>query len=282
MTVLRFLRADVRESARVLAPVVLIAFVLFIGIDAVLWLKCVRFIQMGKDATAPTFGDCFAALYGGALNSALNDNERISLPMSWVAVMAVVLYAPLSYPYSNLMGFGKQLIVQGNSRWQWWVAKCLWVALCTGAMALIALLSAFLVSSLAGGELTLRVQDNLPGLLGLNGRAFLEETAPIGSFVVQVEMCLLSLCLAQLALSLVLRPLPAFVLVIGMVSLSIFYSGFPFVGELCMWARTSLAVPVSVNPLVGIGTSAVLAAASVALGGLYFSKMDILDKELVA
>lgn len=282
MTVLRFLKADLRESGRALLPVLLFAFVLFASIDVMLWLKSARFIQMGKEATAPTFGDCFAALFGGSLDSTLNDGERVSLPMSWVAVMATALYVPLSYPYSNLMGFGKQLLVQSQSRWQWWISKCLWVALCAAAVVLTALLAAFLLSFAAGGEPKLGVQRGLPGLLGLNGRAFLTEMKSVAPFVAQVGACLLAMCLAQLTLSLVLRPLPAFIFVMGSTSLSLFYSGFPFVGELCMWARSSLAVPTGVNPLAAILVSFALAVASVVLGGLYFSKMDILDKELDA
>ncbi len=282
MTTLRLLKADWQEGLRGLLPVLLLALVLFVTVDAMLWLKCARFVRMGKEAASPSFGDCFAALFGGSLDMATLDMSRARLPMSWIAVMGLVLYAPLAYPYSNLMGFGKQVLVQGRSRWRWWLGKCLWVLLCVAAVFALAVAVALAMDLAAGGGPTLAVQRALPGLLSMSSREFLEVGEPIGPFVAQVAACLAALCLAQLALSLVLRPLPSYLLIMGVVTLSSFYSGFPFVGELCMWARTSLAALVGVSPAQGIAASVALGALAVVAGGVYFSKMDILDKELNA
>lgn len=282
MSMLRLLGADLRESLRGLLPVFALALVLFAGIDAVLWFKSVEFVRIGKEATSPSFGDCFAALFGGSLDMTVLGMDRVRLPMGWVAVMGLILYAPLSYPYSNLMGFGKQLLVQGRSRWSWWLGKCLWVLACVAAVLALAIVVSLAMGLAAGGGAALATQPNLPGLLSLSAREFFEVGEPIGPFIVQVAVCLSALCLVQLALSLVLRPLPSYVLLLGFVTLSSFYSGAPFMGELCMWTRTALAVPDGVSPLMGITVSAAVGAVAVVAGGVYFSKMDIMDKELNA
>lgn len=263
-----------------LLPVLALALVLFMGVDAFLWLRCARFIDMGKEALNPSFGDCFAALFSGSLDMATLDVSRMGPPMGWIAITGLFLYAPLAYPYSNLMGFGKQLLVRGQSRWCWWLGKCLWVVGCVAVTFVVALVAALVVSAAAGGEPTLAVQANLPNLLSLNSREFLEAGKPVGPFMAQVATCLTALCLVQLALSLALRPLISYLLVMGIVVLSAFFSGFPFVGELCMWARVGLAVPSGVEPAMGIAASLTLAVVAVAVGGLHFSKMDIMDKEL--
>ena len=60
-----------------------------------------------------TYGDHILYLFAGMNPSS---GERFFLPTLWIFVILLFLYLTLYYPYRELMGFGKQMIVLSQDR----------------------------------------------------------------------------------------------------------------------------------------------------------------------
>ena len=77
-------------------------------------------------ASNVSFGDIFCGFFGG--NEPYDPNLGTwALPVVLLLVCSLVFYLTLDYPYRDLAGMGKQLIVAAGSRWGWWLSKCAWV-----------------------------------------------------------------------------------------------------------------------------------------------------------
>lgn len=79
-----------------------------------------------------SFGDLFCGLFGGCEPYDPSGLVKWAMPVVLLFVCALVFYITLDYPYRDLAGMGKQLIVAAGSRWGWWLSKCAWVLVSVG------------------------------------------------------------------------------------------------------------------------------------------------------
>lgn len=273
------MRIDVRQGLVSVLPTLGMALLLFASIDGLLVFRYIELAEMGKEVTAPSLGDCLVAIVAGSRPPEVASLDRVRLPVGWIAVVALGLYLTLTYPRASLSGFGSQLLVAGQSRRGWWLAKCVWVLLCDASLALIALAVAAVVCAAAGGEFSLSLQPGLPSLLGLSSREFLVTFGSAVPYLAQAVLALFAVSMAQLALTLFLGPTMSYLTLVVLLVASTLWSGLPFVGDLLMWSRSEAAVPGGIGVVTGCAAACLIGAASMIVGGVRFSRMDIVDKE---
>lgn len=116
---------------RYLAAVIAVAIVCGISIARISsGLKSHRAFAANKEQLVMgnvSFGDIFCGLFGGCEAHDPDEMVKWALPVVLLFVCALVFYITLDYPYRDLAGMGKQLIVAAGSRWGWWISKCVWV-----------------------------------------------------------------------------------------------------------------------------------------------------------
>lgn len=75
-------------------------------------------------------GDILLYNFGGMPKYVLSAEKVFEFPVIWTVFLVLILFATLSYPMTNLHGFGNKVLVKGQNRIKWWLSKCLWNLLC--------------------------------------------------------------------------------------------------------------------------------------------------------
>lgn len=267
-------RSGFPDARRRLALLALISA----GMAGLTWLlaKAMPYLQIDM-----TFGDMVVSVLGGIMKYEPDKGDVFRFPAAWSLLLMAVAYVPLSYPYRDLMGFGKNVLVASGSRISWWLSKCLWVVAATLASFTMFLVLSAGAALMVGGNLSLAISTGLPTLAG-----FMAMTSPIScdlpAFLAVAAVVICSLCLLQMALSLVVRPVLSFALTAGLLLTSAYVYSPLLLGNYLMVARTTGVAQEAMDPATGFALAVVVGVASVVCGGAYFSRMDCMGKEFEA
>ena len=104
-----------------------------------------------------TTGDYFLALIGGIGKFTFTQGENMyfTMPVLWIAFSLWLQFVTLYYPFQDLHGFGKHLMIVSGSRENWWFSKCIWTAVTVITHLLIILLACTLSGLCFGAELSM-------------------------------------------------------------------------------------------------------------------------------
>lgn len=154
MRFLRCIRADMRAGfAEARSRLLLVAV---LGLATVgLWLLNAR--GWGYTDMTVSLGDTLSACLGGIEVFDPNRDLRFRLPSSWLLTLLSINYVTVTYPYRDLMGFGRSVLISSGNRWAWWGSKCVWTAAFAGAGCLMLVLACTAATLLLGGTLDLRL-----------------------------------------------------------------------------------------------------------------------------
>ena len=124
----RLLRADAIEGFASIVRLLFISCALFVLLIGLLFLKA---DASGADYSKATFADFVLLIAGGSKTDIYDPSSNMPfvLPAEWMLSMLLMLFTSLRFPYRNLMGIGKTLMVEGE-RWSWWLSKCVWTVSC--------------------------------------------------------------------------------------------------------------------------------------------------------
>lgn len=227
-----------------------------------------------------SLGDYLVSYMAGMKSYFFTPEEPFRFPVAWGATLMFVAYLTLWYPYHDLMGMGKQVMVSVGSRWAWWFAKCAWVVCSVGLFWAIGCMTAGVWTLLSGGSFSLNISGALPDILDFRLADVASASHDLEMFLfIGIPGALVALCLVQLMASLLLRPVMSYALTLSLLMLSLFYQSPWLIGNELMAARSMSLLLEGVPVLGGIVVSATLSTASVVVGGLLFSWIDIFDKE---
>ena len=206
-------------------------------------------------------------------------NMPFVLPVEWMLFVLLMLFIPLRFPYRNLMGIGKMLMVEAGERWSWWLSKCVWIALYVVAYWGLMLLVSAVVSAIMFGALSLTPSEENLMFSGIDSFDLAAGTLSIVPAVCAGVAMSCALCLVQLVLSLMIRPIMSFACGAALFFTSSFFFHPLLVGSYLMLSRSSAFVAHGTDPMLGCGLALVIGVIAVVAGGFGFSRMDIVDKE---
>lgn len=233
------------------------------------------------DTPTYSWGENMAACLVGISPYNPQTDGIFTFPVAWMFVLMVLLFVTLTYPYRDLLGYGRSVLVLSGSRVAWWASKCLWVVIST--------LLAYLVVAATCVLGTLAVSGGFDVQANETAFMYVLKTAPdvglpanLAGFLDAAPLMLCGLGLLQLALSLLVGPVLSFGAMAALL-LSSAYLYVPFLpGEYLMAARTANVLSGGFEPSAGVLYAMALTLASAVLGGIYFRKMDCLQKEATA
>lgn len=284
MKLLRCLLIDLEEGLLPLWPLFLGAFGLQLLFGVVLQADAAG-LQAESDgpyATPFSLCDHLAYALAGVREYPPEEVQRIAFPTGWLFMLLLAAYACLAYPYRDLTGFGKAVIVAGASRWTWWLAKCLWAIACVAMFWTASVAGAAATTFACSGSLEAGLQECAVVLMRCDTTRLVDASWDMIPFLAGALAMSTSLCLVQLSLSLALRPTLAFMSTIAVLTASVFVS-CPFLpAEYLMADRTSCLIANGAYPEAGMICALGLALAAVIGGGFLFSRKDILNKEVSA
>lgn len=256
--------------------IVAIGLFLIIGFDF--------FIKMSDiEITVP---DYLFYLFFGMEEYVPSPGNKFRFPALWVAVILYVSYITLYYPYKDLNGYGKNILLNTQSKKTWYLSKCMWVTVSTITYFLIGLVVLSLFAIISGAEITADVSSKvvikfIPFItteqnLFYNDAIYYKVT--ILHFVLPVIICVMN-NLLQLFLSLFIKPFFSFIFTVSYTIASAYYLKSFMLGNYAMIARSNIFIDNGVNFTDGLLISLGVSLIVIISGTVLFSKQDILNKE---
>lgn len=205
---------------------------------------------------------------------------QIPLPMTWLLAAGFCLFLNLHYFLYDLTLNGQQLMIRSGSRVRWFLSKCIWnLASCTLYFCILGV-SGGIVTCLVGGPLSLRTDPYMiAGFLNLFSQPELSVFQGIAVGLLLPFLTVAALSLLEMTLSMIIKPVLALILSIGLLVLSVLYNSGWILGTGAMTVRNQWVSQVGVSAaavtVVTVGTILICTF----IGAVFFRRMDILPSE---
>ena len=269
-----YYRVDCSEGIRKLWRCCLLSVIMFLLLNYALDLR----VQSQQFELTPTFAERISSMVTGGVSHAYQANAPFSPPIDWFALVLLAMYLSIWYPFRSLYGFGKQLIVAGSSRWQWWLAKCCWVVTVICIFFALGIVTTLIVTLVDGGAFSLVVTKDFFELYRLEGVLSNNPGSSLPLFLVSIPIVMSACALTQLVISLFVHPIAGYIYSIVLMFLSAYFASPWLLGNYAMLIRSNCAIEHGFDPIFGISLSILFALAAVIGGGVLFSKKDIISE----
>lgn len=229
------------------------------------------------------------------------ETGRFELPVPWLLLHACLLFLVGFYPANDLTRSGGQAFVRMRRRRDWLLGKAVWVVGTAAAyyvcLAIILMLYAFLAEGLAGqaypekwqmqgagwnvfwGKYITGSPEALKSLFGIP-IAEMGGMAIFLSWWAEPFLVSVTLCLAEMVLSLVLEPALALFLALGYLTASVFWAEPALLGNYAMLMRQDFWSGIEAVSFSGcVAGCGVFSAAVLMIGMKLIRKKDIFQTE---
>lgn len=230
--------------------------------------------------------DYFFYLFFGMEEYIPSPGNKFRFPALWVTVILYVSYITLYYPYKDLNGYGKNILLNTQSKKTWYLSKCMWVTVSTISYFLIGFVVLSLFAIFNGAEITADVSSKvvikfIPFItteqeLFYNDAMYYKVT--VLHFILPVVVCVMN-NLFQLFLSLFIKPFFSFIFTVSYTIASAYYLNTFMLGNYAMIARSNIFICNGVDFTTGLIITLCVILVVIISGVLLFSKQDILNKE---
>lgn len=270
---LRCLWVDLCESCAALSPKVLL--LTFITLAVVSFSRLVMMAQ-GVARPGPPFAEVVGTCLGGMPPYDPGRDSRFVLPTAWLLVTMAMIWVSLDYAYRELLGVGCSVVVATGSRWAWWLSKCVVVTVWSLVSYLVVLSICMVVAGVLGGSALAFLSYDEACALGFLATA--DFPATIMPFLSAALTTVCALSLGGSLVSLLLGPRAGFCAMAAYLLVSAYLDSPLLLGSYLMVARSDQVMAGGTNASLGLFLAALVAAGSVLLGGVLFSRLDLVDR----
>lgn len=231
----------------------------------------------GNSASALTLGDYFVYVFAGMKEYIFDPRNPFNFPPLWMFIFLTISYLTLNYPYQDLMGSGKHELIESGSRSVWWYSKCCWVLLSVVLFYAAAALGLVFFVLLSGGFLNISVSPTITSIIdfGVDCSSGPWDIAPL---LTLLPVMTIAVCLIQLMLSLVIKPVPSFLCTVTLLFFSIYFKTNYLPGNYLMVIRSEIFLVSGVSWIYGVVIALVAIIFTVMLGRSVFANADIMEK----
>lgn len=236
-----------------------------------------------------SIGDYFCYIFGGSSaqthvfqlfnNDIIDGRIAFDFPSIWLTVFMFLLLFTVKYPYNDLMGFGKHLMILSEKKHYWWLSKCLWCVVCTILYFVTAFCSIIIVALAFGAELSLKISTYFPYLRISDYDHILNPPWNILPVMLLLIPVGITLCLVQLLLSLLTSPLVSFSITSLFLVFGTFVQSNFLFQNAAMAARSYCFVDNGATLIQTISVIIWICALSVFAGYIYLRHIDIINKD---
>lgn len=255
-------------------PVFLILALLFAGMGS-------AFLEAGILEEKVSFGDALLYCIQGLEPLRLYEEKQpFRIPIFWMALFLGSAFSVVGYAEERDL-YGQQVFIRSRKRRNWWLSKCLW-NICTTAIYFgIGLLLLAAAGYREGWEWS---EKGTPGMaVQLFGKVIgMPEHPPeleAAKMVLTAVLCSMAWNLFQMYLALYLKSFVSFLVTVGMLASSIYFSSPLLLGNYMMAMRNEQIFAGGMKAGTGLLLALALAMWAV-FGGLWkMKRYDYLVKE---
>jgi len=254
---------------------------LFIPISIEFEFKRTGFTDMINDGEASkTLGDVALYVFGGMKEYIPSPDNPFLFPVFWLLFYLIIFYTTLYYPFKDLNGFGKQIIVHGGSRKSWWLSKCLWNAVTVSAFFVLIWIAILFYARITDAGMTFQISPYMREIFELNEIVNSPEKWDVTTLlIVGPWLTAIALNLVQMVLSLLIKPIFSLIVSVIILIASAYYYSPLMLGNYAMCVRSSQIMTNGMPLKSGIVYCVVVILVSIMIGMLIFRNYDILNRE---
>jgi len=226
----------------------------------------------------PTITDYWLHLFKGMQIYIPTPTSKFELPIIWLMLNLYLAIIIAKYPTTDLYGFGKYILMQSKDRSNWFLGKCIWTVICVLFFYFLLYITTF-VFAFFSGNLSFEITNEICSeILKYNFIAFNITSILLYVLFLPVTTSI-ALCIIQLILELVLKPIYSFLIIVSiLVASAYFYTPF-LIGNASMMLRSSLVLDNGLNGFYSFTIDIIITIMAIVSGCVYFKRIDILDKE---
>lgn len=252
-------------------------FIIFLAINFLYTNYIFAYIEKGiiSSVNVMNTGDYIMHYLSGISEYIPDENTPFPLPFLWMFQMLGCCYFCLHYPLEDLRSTGKHRLLLSGNRGIWWTSKCIWTCANVFVYYATAYISSLLVGMLLGGEFSCSITEYTIYLLKLTGNTKIAPYDGTVQFMI-IPFVLCTICIVQMLLSLIIKPLYSFVCVAAYLLASAYFKSPFLIGNFAMMARSNLIDVDGFHASTVLGVTVGLMIISVICGNIIFMKKDIL------
>lgn len=224
--------------------------------------------------------DHLAYIFWGGEPISEERDFRSPIPMLWLLIMITFTLIVGYYLYQQSEGFGRNILLKGESRNAWWLSKCIWCTV-SAALAIASLVVGVLLcgmfQGLSWGGISWELLHMAQGVEG-------EYGTPVESVLLVTLLPLLilsAIALWQQVLSLILQPFTALLLVVAYYLAASFYDSPFLLGTYVTFCRNEHVVSGGWSLADGLLGGAAAYLLAVLVGGALVKRRDFLQKHQI-
>lgn len=223
-------------------------------------------------------------IFNGMKEYIPSGDESFAFPMMWMVIFVLLLFFTLYYPYNDIMGYGKNVLIASTSRTVWWLSKCVTTICICIVYFFTAALSIFIFAFSFGLKFELTVKPEVFATLLRYGIPEGFNLSPEPLYMVLTVFVLpfifaIAMCLFQMLLTLIIRPFASIIAVTAIFMVSSYYVSPFMIGNYAMTQRSICFVSNGVDPIVGVVIMALIIVFSILVSTVLFNRYEILEKE---
>lgn len=207
-----------------------------------------------------------------------------TFPIMWMVIFVLLLFFTLYYPYNDIMGYGKNVLIASTSRTAWWLSKCVTTLCICIVYFFTAALSILIFAFVFGLKFELIVRPEVFSTLLRYGIPDGFNLSPEPLYIILTVFVLpfifaIAMCLFQMLLTLIIRPFASIIVVTAVFMVSAYYVSPFMIGNYAMTQRSICFVSNGVDPVVGVVIMALITVFSIVVSTVLFNRYEILEKE---
>ncbi len=287
MNVCKMLACDINEGILknkryIVAPLLAILECLYAHIN-------ISSLKSYRDVTqTSSIIELIAEIFHGCDPIAQNTNPdiKIAIPYLWFAIFVFAVFISFDYMHNDLTQFGIQILSRSKKRIEWWFSKCLWCILSSVWFYFLFFITIVLFGVV--NEYSIMPSED-PEVLNI-----IADQSVMYSFVgIAVTSCtvhlkllflpllvIITLNVIQMFLTLFIKPMHAYLLIVGLLTVGILTDVPIAVSRLSMVTFSRIFYENGYNEEIGLIICFILIVSLIVGGGLLFKRYDILpDRE---
>ncbi|MCI8669017.1 MAG: hypothetical protein HFI34_05790 [Lachnospiraceae bacterium] len=227
------------------------------------------------------FADYMMYIYGGMDKYVPESGNYFIFPIRWMVVFLMISFITLSYPYKDMQGFGRQILIRTRGRTIWWLSKCIWnifsVLIYHSVIFGIAALFGIAVGSGITGKINKDLQYEV---FQIAGDSLLSDDMSWPFVIILLPVLIsLSINLLQMTLSLFIKPIFSFLIAAFLMISSAYFTSPYLIGNYAMSMRYDMVIEDGVSVTAGLVVAFVLMILSVGTGMIRFRRYDICNED---
>lgn len=280
MRYIKLLHLDLKRTMRENIENLLYPLVLGALFGAEMWraLCCIQ--ESGVHQTI-ALGDMILYAYGGMEEYLPIPGNSFEFPTIWFLVLGLSAFSVLNWPVRDLEGTGQFVMVQTNKKSRWWLSKCAWNVCATLSFHMILFLIFCMLCVTRGYALSLDFHMEFHRFLFGLPPEYIDERGTELSLLAYFVPILFSIALnmLQMAMSLFLKPIYSYILVLSILLSSAYLLRPYMIGNYGMILRQDWLISNGVSIHTGILILLAIMIGSTLAGLWKIYHLDILKKE---